>query len=225
MSGKLPRLIAIDGPAAAGKTSLGLALAARLGYRFLDTGLMYRAFALAALRAGLAQGDAHGCAELARSLSLRFVSDPDGGRILLDGRDVTSELRGPAVEATVSGYSAIPDVRKEMVRRQRRVASRGSAILAGRDIGTVVLPRAPLKIYLVASEDVRAKRRAVQSRQWGTRRALPAARDDIGARDRIDSTREVGPLTPAPGALVIDTTAQTPEETLKIVLGHFGCAG
>lgn len=216
-------VIAIDGPAASGKTSVGEALAERLGYRFLDTGLMYRAFTLAALQAGIDASDAAACARFARTLSLDVVFVGPRSRVMVDGVDVTGELRASAVESNVSAYSAIPGVREEMVRRQRAIAGAGRAILAGRDIGTVVLPDGPLKLFLTASEDARTARRQAQSADWGAR--PERARTDIAGRDDVDSKRAVSPLQPAEDAVVIDTTGMGLNEVIEAALEEARCAG
>lgn len=219
----LPATVAIDGPAAAGKTMLGRALADRLGYFFLDTGLMYRAFALAALRRGVPPADADRCAALAASLDLRVEGGPET-RILLGDEDVTALLRSPEVEVSVSPYSAIPAVRAAMVARQRELASAGRVVVAGRDIGTVVLPDAPVKLYLAASEDERARRRSEQSGAWGASQGHDQARRDIAGRDVVDAGRATSPLRPADDAIVIDTTGMTPEEVIAVALEEIRCA-
>jgi len=215
-------VIAIDGPAASGKTSVGEALAAELGYLFLDTGLMYRAFTLAALRAGIEASNGAACTQLAQELALEVRVDSHT-RIVLDGVDVTPRLREPAVESTVSAYSAIAGVRAEMVRRQRELASAGRAILAGRDIGTVVLPEAPLKLFLTASEETRAERREHQAAEWGS--GSTTARADIAGRDRVDSSRSVSPMQPAPDAIVIDTTEMQLDDVIAEAIRQVRCAG
>lgn len=217
----LPNPIAIDGPAASGKTSVGQALAVRFGYRFLDTGMTYRALTLVALRQRVPPSDAAGCAAVAESLDLHFA--PDGSRVYLGQEDITEIIRGPDVEANVSAYSAIPAVREVMVRLQRRFAEAGPAVLAGRDIGTVVLPTAPLKFYLLASEEARAKRRSLQAGTWGTNQQAEDARRDIAGRDLIDSTRATSPLSAAPDAIVIDTTELTLEELIAMVVEKVEC--
>lgn len=216
--GCLPAPVAIDGPAASGKTTVGEALAAEFGYLFLDTGLMYRAFTLAALRAGVPASDADRCAQLADSLDLRAEAGTST-RILIGDEDVTGELRSPPVEANVSAYSAIPAVRAAMVVRQRAIAASAPAILAGRDIGTVVLPSSPLKLFLTASEDARTERRAHQAAQ-----NPDTARRDIAGRDRQDSTRATAPLEAAPDAIVLDTTALTLAEVIAFAREHVRCA-
>ncbi|MEO6398435.1 MAG: (d)CMP kinase, partial [Tepidiformaceae bacterium] len=159
---QLPAPIAIDGPAASGKSTLGAALAKRFGYRFLDTGIMYRAFTLAALRANVAP-ESSGCSAFGGTLALTLRRGEWGTGIMLGDEDVTPLLRDPRVEANVSLYSALPPVREQMVQQQREFARGIRAILAGRDIGTVVLPEAPLKFYLLASEEARAQRRSTQT--------------------------------------------------------------
>lgn len=210
--------IAIDGPAASGKTTLGEALAARLGMAFLDTGLMYRAFTLAAIERGVPAADPAACTALAASLT---ISAEAAGttRILVDGEDVTQRLREQAVEDAVSEYSAIPGVRAALVAHQRAVARGGAFILAGRDIGTVVLPDAPIKLFLTASEETRAERRARQMAEQGRAASLA----NIRQRDRTDSTRAVSPLRPADDAIVLDTTSMTFDEVLSAALRVLGC--
>jgi len=218
MTRDLPETIAIDGPAASGKTTVGMALAEQFGYLFLDTGLMYRAVTLAALRGGV-PAEPIAARALVRSLDLSVIADASGTRILLAGEDVTARLRDPEVEANVSAYAALPPVREAMVRHQRRVAKRGRAILAGRDIGTVVLPKAPLKLYFEASETARARRRGEQASQH-----TAEAQRDIANRDKVDSTRKVSPLRPADDAIVIDTTDMTLDEVVKLALEKVLCA-
>ena len=213
----LPSPIAIDGAAASGKTTLGRALAERLGYAFLDTGLMYRAFTLAAIRAGIVATDETACVALSRSLVVELIVGTDT-RICLAGDDVTDSLRAPEVEAAVSGYSAIAEVREEMVARQRAFAAAQRAVLAGRDIGTVVLPDAPVKLFLTASVEARAERRGVQAREWGGEQTADEASRDISGRDEIDSNRASGPLKVPEGAVVIDTTTLDAEAMIAFAL-------
>jgi cytidylate kinase len=217
-----PYPLAIDGPAASGKSTLGVALAARLGFAFLDTGLMYRAFTLAALRDGV-PATAEACAHLAKTVDMH-VNASSYTAILLGTEDVTSLLRSPEVEANVSPYSALPPVREVMVRMQRGVAAASPAILAGRDIGTVVLPDAPVKFYLEASAGARAARRSAQAGTWGEAQTGAVAARDISTRDTIDSTRATSPLRPAADAIVIDTTAMTIDDLIEFALARLGCA-
>jgi CMP/dCMP kinase len=191
-------LIAIDGPAGAGKSTVGRALAARLGLEYLDTGAMYRAVACAALRRGIPVTDEEAVAQLARTMSLS-VSD-DG--VVLDGVDITAEIRGREVTAVVSAVAANPGVRAELRARQRAWGDdRGGGVIEGRDIGTVVFPDATLKLYVTASHQERAARRV---REIGGDVNDVAA--SIAERDRRDMTRLDGPLRPDGGAVVVDTT-------------------
>ena len=214
----LPDCIAIDGPAASGKSTVGSAIARKFGYLFLDTGLMYRAVTLAALRGQIAATSSR-IPKLLATLNLRVEATSEGTSVYLGPEDVTARLKDPEVEANVSAYAAVPAIREAMVAEQRRIASEGRAVLAGRDIGTVVLPHAPLKLYLDASEDARARRRGVQATQH-TR----DARKDIANRDVTDSTRSVSPLRPAEDAIVIDTTQMSLEEVLQLALEKVSCA-
>lgn len=218
----LPAPIAIDGPAASGKSTLGAALAERFGYRFLDTGLMYRAFTLAALRGGVGP-NAPDAARLCQTVRLELRSNRGETRVHLDSEDVTGLLRDAPVEANVSRYSALPPVREQMVRQQREFATGTPAILAGRDIGTVVLPNAPLKFYLQASEEARAARRSTQASQWGNAQEEATARQDIAARDVADSTRKTSPLRPAQDAIIIDTTRITLDQVIAIAAERVAC--
>jgi CMP/dCMP kinase len=183
-------VIAIDGPAGSGKSTVSRALAARLGIDRLDTGAMYRAVAWAALDRSVDPGDHDAVTAVARSVTIAV-----GERVSVDGTDVTEAIRGPVVSAAVSAVAANPEVRAVMVRRQREwAAEHGGGVIEGRDIGSVVFPGADLKIYLTASADERARRRPEEGA------------DAVARRDRIDSTRETSPLGVAEGARVIDTT-------------------
>lgn len=217
-------LIAIDGTAGAGKTTIGQMLSARLNLNYLDTGAMYRAVTLLALQKGvaLAPPDATGLTELARTLN--FISrdatpaeaaDQRQYTVLLDGVDVSEELRSPEVEKWVSVVAAVPQVRVELVERQREIsrAAPGGIIMMGRDIGSVVLPQANLKIYLDASPEVRARRRSKQS----TAKTPEEARQNLESRDRIDSQRAAAPLMVPEGAIVIHTDHLTREQVMEQV--------
>lgn len=219
----LPEVITIDGPAASGKSTVGYMLAQRLGYLFLDTGSMYRAVTLAALRRGISPDDEAAVAAVARDIDLDFAAPADetDGRhcsVLLDGEDVTWAVRRPDVDAAVSQVSTYPAVRAEMVRRQRAISRRGHIVMVGRDIGTVVMPDAPLKLYITASAQERAHRRLLDRRHQG----LPGDYDTILAnvihRDRTDSNRRHSPLRPAHDAVILDTTDRPAEAVLREVL-------
>jgi len=217
--GGIPRVIAIDGPAAAGKTTVGRLIAARLGYPFLDTGAIYRAMTWTALHRGVDLSDEDALSDLAASLSLD-VGPPTPGSIepctiFVDGEDVTPHLRQPEVEAAVSLVSRVAGVREALVKVQRELAGRNAVVMAGRDIGTVVLPRADLKVYLDASVEERARRRYAELSALGMDLNEEEVLHDLSRRDRIDSERSVSPLRPAEGAIVIDTDGLTLEEVVQ----------
>ena len=204
-------LVAIDGPAGSGKSTVARTVAGRLGAAYLDTGAMYRSVALAALERGVDPTDGEALAKLAGALDIEV-----GERVLVDGVDATTAIRGPDVTAVVSAVSAHPPVRAEMVRRQRRWAeARGGGVLEGRDIGSVVFPHADVKVFLTASEEERARRRQ-RDEDAPDVKAVAA---DISRRDTIDSTRAASPLRPADDAVVIDTTGRTVDEVVDEVLG------
>ena len=205
-------LVAIDGPAGSGKSTVARAVAGRLGLRYLDTGAMYRSVALAALERGVDPGDGDALAKLAGALDIEV-----GERgVRLDGVDATTAIREPSVTAVVSAVSAHPPVRAELVRRQRRwVEEHGAGVVEGRDIGTVVFPNADLKVFLTASEEERARRRQ-RDEQAPDVNAVAA---DISRRDKVDSSRAVSPLRPADDAVVIDTTGRTVDDVVDQVVG------
>jgi cytidylate kinase len=200
------RVIAIDGPAGSGKSTIARALAARLGLQYLDTGAMYRSVAFACLTRDVDVSDLEAVAALASTLTI-VVAD----RVTVDGQDATEAIRGPEVTSIVSAVAANPDVRSEMVRRQRAwAAERDGGVIEGRDIGTVVFPDADLKVYLTADEAERLRRRAVEAGEEVAR--------DIARRDLADSTRAASPLMAADDALVIDTTGRAIAEIVEEVL-------
>ena len=206
-----PSIITIDGPAASGKSTVGRAIAERLGYLFFDTGVMYRAVTLAALRRGIDPGDEARVTKVAETASIDVKSASESGdgwpyTVLLDSEDVTGAIFSAEVDANVSQVSAYRGVRVAMVRRQREIGVRGRVVMVGRDIGTVVLPEAAVKIYLDASLEERARRRWAELRARGIDRPYAAVLDAMRERDHIDSTRAVSPLRPAADAIVIDTT-------------------
>ena len=204
-------VIAIDGPAGSGKSTIARAVAAHLGLDHLDTGAMYRSVAFAVLRDGLDPADQ----EAVGALALRVVIDVDDA-VVVDGDDVTEAIRGPDVSLAVSTVAQNPAVRHELVRRQRDWArARTGAVMEGRDIGSVVLPEADVKVYLTASDAERARRRAAQDSRLGND---AEAAVDLARRDRIDSTRTTSPLVVADGAVVIDTTGRTIDEVVAAVV-------
>ena len=196
-------IIAIDGPAGSGKSTVSRALAERLGVERLDTGAMYRAVAWAVLRSGIDPGAGAPVVEVARTLPIEV-----GDRVVADGTDVTDAIRSPEVSRAVSAVAATAGVRAELVERQRRwVAERGAGVVEGRDIASVVLPGADVKVYLTATPEERARRRHEEGAEA------------LARRDAIDSTREVSPLEVADGARVVDTTGRTVEDVVEEVVG------
>ncbi|MBP8857832.1 MAG: (d)CMP kinase [Anaerolineaceae bacterium] len=205
----IPRTIAIDGPAASGKSTLGERLARRLGYLYFDTGVMYRAVTLKALQTGTDVYDEPGVTRLAETIMIdvRQASVNDGRMydVLLDGVDVTWEIRSAPVAANVSVVSTYAGVRKAMTEQQRRIGLQGNVVMVGRDIGTVVLPDADLKIYLDASAEERARRRFVEEQARGIPTSYEDILDNVRTRDKIDSSREVAPLRPAEDAIILNS--------------------
>jgi cytidylate kinase len=215
-------VIAVDGSAASGKSTVGRKLAEKLGYPFLDTGLMYRAVTLAALERRLDVEDKDALTQLARNMSLEVGPRSPGSietcSIMIDGIDVTPRLRRPDVEEAVSLVSRVAGVREALVQQQREIAGRQPMVMAGRDIGTVVLPRADLKIYLDASIAERARRRHAEFREQGRDVSEAMVLEDLKRRDQIDSERAVSPLRPAADAVVIETDGMSKAEVVKRVL-------
>jgi cytidylate kinase len=207
MEGNLkPQLIAIDGPVAVGKSSVGALLARRLGYVFFDTGMIYRAFTWKVLESGISIEDEQKICQLANTTKFNFV--PLQGCYLspfIDDEDVSSKLLRPEVEAQVSLISKIPWVRQTLIQEQRRLAQRGKLVMAGRDIGTVVLPWAELKIFLTASTEERAMRRYKELLERGENSNLKIVLSDLKKRDEMDINRTISPLKPAEDATIIDT--------------------
>jgi cytidylate kinase len=213
--------IAIDGPGASGKSAVGSRVAARLGFPFIDTGAMYRAITWLALERGVPITDTTGLAALARSAPVEVTTPPPGSRefatIRIGGMDATPHLREYAVERGVSPVSAVPEVREVMVDLQRRAAN-ARVVMAGRDIGTVVLPDAEVKVYLVASPEVRARRRVEELTVRGESAHYASVLSDLRRRDEIDSTRAVAPLRPADDATVINTDRLEIDAVVSLVL-------
>lgn len=212
-----PSVIAIDGPVASGKTTVGKALAARLGYRFIDTGMMYRACTLLALRAGIEPDDEVGVGAVANGVTLRFVASSGGDRLLADDEDVTDGLRTPDVQAAVSSVARISEVRTAMVAQQQQMAEDGQVVMVGRDIGTKVLPNAA-KLYLDASVAERVRRRSAEEPSSSTE----DVRANVELRDRVDSEREDSPLRAADDALLVGTDDLDVNGVLERILGLLG---
>lgn len=220
-------IVAIDGPSGSGKSSVAREIARRCDLTYLDTGAMYRSVAYACLERGVDPEDADAVAEVARDVRIEFASAPDGQRVLVDGVDATAQIRTPEVERAVSPVSANPHVRETMVALQRAAGERGDVVAEGRDIGTVVFPQADLKVFLSASPEARARRRAVQrgggNLATGDDVAVDAAAErailaDLVRRDEYDSSREASPLRPADDAHHIDSSELGFEEVVSAIL-------
>lgn len=211
-------VIAIDGPAGAGKSTVARMLARRLGYLYIDTGSMYRAVAWKALQRGVSLEDAEQLISLAEQTEIRLVRDGDALRVYCDGQDVTDLIREPTVSQCVSQVAAVPGVRKRLVALQRKMASQGGVVMDGRDIGTYVLPDAPHKFYLTASLDQRTARRQKELLAKGFQVDFDRLRSEIAERDRQDKEREVAPLVQAKDAVLIDTTGLCPEQVVVKIL-------
>lgn len=214
-------VIAIDGPAGAGKSTVARAVARRLGWTYLDTGAMYRVVALAAREAGADLADPDELGRLAQMLDIRVV----GTKAFLGERDVTAAIRSPDVDAIVSTVAAHPVVRNALVTHQRRLASIADVVMEGRDIGTTVMPDAAVKIFLTASAAERARRRARQMGVALEAAALAEVESDLQRRDRDDSSRAESPLRPAPDAIVMDTTGMSLDEVVAAIVGIASGAG
>ncbi len=207
-------IVAIDGPAGAGKTTATRNLARRLGYTYLDTGATLRAVALKALRSG-ADLDGDAMVRLAREASIEFVGD-EGERVWLDGEDVTAEIRTQEISTAASHISTHPEVRRALMGLWRTIGENGGVVMEGRDIGTVVFPDADLKFFLVARQEIRAERRYLEQ-QDRPRKSLGKVAEELARRDRADRTRQVAPLVRAADAIEVDTSLLTPEQTVDIM--------
>lgn len=218
----LPGIITIDGPASSGKSTLGNRLAKHLGYLYFDTGVMYRAVTYAALERGIPIEDENAVTHLAEQsqIDVKPPSKADGRSydVLIDGQDVTWEIRQSDVDGNVSLVSAYAGVRRALSEQQRRIGLQGNVVMVGRDIGTVILPEADLKFYLDASVEVRARRRYTELKERGVQADFESIRSSIQERDRIDSTREVAPLRISQDAIVINTDDLDIDQVLEKML-------
>ena len=212
-------VVTIDGPAGAGKTTVSRMLADRLGYRYIDTGALYRAIALAVHEGGVDSKDDAALEEMCAALSLRYVQSEKGPRLLSNGRDVTDSLRTPEITMLASAVSARPVVRRFLMGVQRAMGREKGAVFEGRDMGTVVFPDADVKFYLDAPEKIRAKRRFLELKPK-SELTFEEVERDLHRRDRNDSTRAEAPLTPAVDAVRIDSADLAPVEVVAIMLGH-----
>ncbi|MGZ5956996.1 MAG: (d)CMP kinase [Myxococcaceae bacterium] len=212
-----PFIVAIDGPAGAGKSTVSKLLARRLGLSFVDTGALYRTVALSARRQGIATDDDAGLAEVLRAIRISFRATGEENRVYLDGEDVSSEIRTPDISLAASAVSARPVVRAGLLGLQRRLALEApvGAVLEGRDIGTVVFPEADLKFFLEANPDVRARRRYEELFQKGSESSLEAVLADQIKRDRDDASRAVAPLKPADDAVRVDSSSKPLSEVVQ----------
>ena len=212
-------IVAIDGPAASGKSTVAKRLAVHVGAHYLDTGAMYRSVAYAALSAGIPLDDGEALAELTASLEIAFAHEDDSPlptAVLLDGQDVTAAIRTPEVDAAVSAVASDPQVRHALVAQQRSLASSAPVLVVeGRDIGTVVFPDAEVKIFLTASPEERARRRHAEMTGRGHAVESASVLEGLTRRDEADSSRTASPLTPAPDAVELDTTGLTIEQVVE----------
>ena len=212
--------VAIDGPASSGKSTISKLIAQETNFLYLDTGAMYRATTLAFLRNNIAVVDNEAIKDLLENLVISFKNSDDGQLVFLNGDDVTREIRNLEVTRNVSAVSAIKAVRKKLVEMQRKIANNHSIIMDGRDIGTVVLPNAELKIYLVASVQARALRRFKENQEKGIDLSLEKLEEEIAHRDFLDSTRKESPLKKADDAIEIDTTSLSIQEVVSEITNH-----
>jgi len=218
-------VIAIDGPAAVGKTTVGQKLAQKLKFVCFDTGIMYRAITYVVIQTGLDYRDETSVSALAWKVDIDILPpSSDDGRmndVLIDGKDATWQIRQPEVNNLVSEVSAYPEVRKAMTEQQRKIAAKGSIVMLGRDIGSVVLPDAPCKIYLDASQEVRAERRFAEEQAAKREITYQQVLDSIRHRDELDSNRKTAPLVIPDDALVIDTDALHVEEVVEVIYDYY----
>ncbi|OIR42667.1 cytidylate kinase [Corynebacterium sp. NML140438] len=212
-------LLAVDGPSGTGKSTMCRALAKKLDAKYIDTGAMYRVATLAVLDAGVDPEDTDAVIAATADLPMEVSDNPDDKAVILGGKDVSAVIRGAEVTRSVSAVAAIPEVRENLVALQRRLAAESHrAIVEGRDIGTVVLPEAPAKVYMTASAQVRAQRRFDQDKAAGRKVEFDQVLADVERRDALDSSRETSPLKPADDAVVIDTSEMTPEQVLEALV-------
>lgn len=217
----MKRVIAIDGPAGAGKSTVARRVAAALGYLYVDTGAMYRAMTLKVLMHGVDPADRERVAQLARETDIALMTGPDGApQVVLDGVDVTKRLRQPEIDLAVSTVAAVPEVRERLLSVQRRLAERGGVVLEGRDTGTHVAPDADLKVFLTASPAERARRRYRELVAAGHRTTLDEVERELRRRDEQDMTRAAAPLQRAPDAIELDTTGRSIDAVVDEILRY-----
>jgi cytidylate kinase len=220
-------VVTIDGPAGAGKSTTARAVASRLGFLYVDTGALYRALALKVQESGISPDDREAVRRSIEAARVDLSGSPEHGHVWLDGRDVSREIRTPAVSELSSRLAAMPEVRERLVETQRALAARGPLVAEGRDLGTVVFPGAEVKIFLDASVDVRARRRARDLQERGIAAPIEEVREELERRDRRDRDRAQSPLRPSEDARVIDTSGMDlepqVEAVLAVVMSHPAC--
>jgi cytidylate kinase len=218
------RILALDGPAGSGKSSVSRAVAQRLGWVMLDTGAMYRAITWSVLQANIDLEDQTAVGQRALSTTIDITTDPGNFTILANGEDVTSAIRSPEVTAAVSAVSAVPEVRELLVQLQREAVANSvfGIVIEGRDIGTVVLPESKLKVFLTATPEARAKRRSLEVDPLADREAIIQTQEELQRRDAKDSDREHSPLKPAPDSQILDTSDLSLEQVVDqlVILAH-----
>jgi CMP/dCMP kinase len=218
MSLSEPLVVAIDGPAGAGKSTVAQKLAERLGLAYVDSGATYRAAALKVLELGVRPDDPAAVPEAVARADLRIAADGARSRVLLDGADVSEKIRSPEVTLAAAEVSRLSPVREKLIALQRSLATGRGVVMEGRDIGTVVFPEAPLKIFLEADPEERARRRLEQNRKEGRGRTLEQTAYEIGRRDQLDAERKISPLVAAPDAVKIDSTDLTAEQVVDRIV-------
>ena len=207
--------VAIDGPASAGKSTVARLVAKKFHYVYCDTGAMYRVVTLAALNRGISMEDTAQISKLAQEIKISFAPGEPEQKVFLNGEEVTTDIRQGRIDQNVSAVAAIPEVRQEMTNLQRQIAREGGIVMDGRDIGSTVLPDAPVKIFMVATAHERARRRYVENKAKGIKTAsLEELQKEIELRDKKDSSRKVSPLTQAPDAIRLDTTQLTIDQVV-----------
>ncbi len=211
-------IVAIDGPAASGKTTTAKEVAKRLKWVYIDTGAMYRGVAYRVKKSGIDPGDISMVEKIAGEVKIEFRGSAEGQRVFVDGEDVTEKIRTPEISRLASLVSSYPGVREELVKRQREMGKRGKVICEGRDIGTVVFPDADLKIFMTASLEERARRRQLELKEKGINVSLEEVMEELRKRDEADSKRKHSPLKRAEDAVLLDTTNLTIEEQVNKVI-------
>jgi cytidylate kinase len=214
----VPLIITIDGPAGAGKSTVAQRLAARLGLTYVDSGATYRAAALKVVESGVSPDDEAAVIAVIDAAQIDIVTDDGHSAVYLDGRNVGQAIRTPEVTLAAAQVSRLPEVRKKLIALQRSLARGQGVVMEGRDIGTVVFPDAPLKIFLKADVEERARRRLNQDLQEGRGRTLEQTAYDIGRRDQLDAERKVSPLVPAPDAVEIDSTDLSADQVVELII-------